>query len=61
MPFPQMRQGIARIVHAALPCGPTLPRLKERQKRLQRHELARFYPWTQRKRLAPLNFYKRQF
>jgi len=35
--------------------------LDERQKRLRRHELARFYHWKQRNRLAPLNLYKRQF
>ena len=35
--------------------------IKERQKRLQRNELARFYHWKQRNRLAPLNLYKRQF
>jgi len=35
--------------------------LAERQKRLRRHELARFYHWKQRKRLAPLNIHKRQF
>ena len=29
--------------------------LKECQKRLQRNELARFYHWSQRNRLAPLN------
>ena len=33
--------------------------LKECQKRLQRNELARFYHWSQRNRLAPLNLYKR--
>jgi hypothetical protein len=35
--------------------------LKERQKRLQRNELARFSHWKQRNRLAPLNLHKRQF
>ena len=29
----------------------------ERQKRLQRNELARFYPWKQRQRLAPLTIH----
>ena len=61
MTFPQMRQGIAMIVHEALQCGTMAPRLKERQKRLQRHELARFYHWKQRNQLAPLNVYKREF
>jgi hypothetical protein len=35
--------------------------LHERQKRLQRNELARFYHWKQRNLLVPLNLYKRQF
>ena len=42
-------------------CGTMSHMLKERQKRLQRHELARFYHWKQRNQLAPLNLYKRQF
>jgi hypothetical protein len=55
MPCPQMRQGIAMILHEALQCGPMSPRLKERRERLQRHELARFSHWKQRNQLAPLN------
>jgi hypothetical protein len=61
MTFPQMRQGIAMILHEAFPCGTTPHMLKERQKRLQRHELARFYHWKQRNRLPPLNVDKRLF
>jgi hypothetical protein len=59
--FPQMRQGIARILHEALQGGPKLHMLTECQKRLQRNELARFYHWQQRNRLPPLNLDKRQF
>ena len=33
--------------------------LAAREKRLGRNELARFYPWKQHNRLAPLNLYKR--
>ena len=61
MTFPQMRQGIAMILREAFQCGTMSPMRKERQKRLQRNELARFYHWKQRNRLAPLNLYKRQF
>lgn len=61
MTFPQIRQGIAMIVREAFQCGTLAPMLKECQKRLQRNELARFYHWKQRNRLAPLNVYKRQF
>jgi hypothetical protein len=35
--------------------------IPERQKRLRRNELARFYHWRQRYRLAPVNLHKRQF
>jgi hypothetical protein len=35
--------------------------LRERQKRLQRNELARFYHWKNRNLLVPLNLYKPQF
>jgi hypothetical protein len=56
-----MRQGIALILHEAFQCGAMSHRLKECQKRLQRHELARFYHWKQRNLLALLKLYKRQF
>jgi hypothetical protein len=56
-----MRQGIAVIVHEALQCGTMGHILKERQKRLQRKELARFYPHKRQNLLAPLHLYKRQF
>ena len=59
--FPQIRQGIAMILHEAFQCGTTPNMLKACQKRLQRNELARFYHWKQRNLLAPLNLYKRQF
>jgi hypothetical protein len=55
-----MRQGIAMIVHEAFQCGTMSHMLKERQKRWQRNELARFYHWKQRNLLAPLHLYKRQ-
>jgi hypothetical protein len=42
-------------------CGTMSPMLQERQKRLQRNELARFYHWKQHNRLAPLTLYTRQF
>ena len=61
MTLPQLRQGIAMILYEAFQCGTMSHMLKERQQRLQRNELARFYHWKQRKRLAPLNLHKRQF
>jgi hypothetical protein len=56
-----MRQGIAMLLREALQCGTMSHRLDERQKRLRRNELARFYHWKQRNRLAPLKLHKRQF
>ena len=59
--FPQIRQGIALILHEAFQCGTMSQRLKECEQRLQRNELARFYHGKQRNLLAPLNLYKRLF
>jgi hypothetical protein len=59
--LPQIRQGMAMLLHEAFQGGTMSHRLQERQKRLQRNELARFYHWKQRNLLAPLNLYKRQF
>jgi hypothetical protein len=59
--LPQIRQGIATILHAAFQCGTMAHLLAVREKRLRRNELARFYHWKQRNQLAPLNLYKRQF
>ena len=61
MTLPQMPQGIALIWREALQCNTMAHRLPERQKRLQRNEVARFYPWKQRNQLAPLNLHKRLF
>jgi SRSO17 transposase len=41
--LPQIRQGIAMILHEAYRCGTMSHMLDERQKRLRRNELARFY------------------
>jgi hypothetical protein len=59
--LPQIRQGLAVILREAFQCGTISQMLAERQKRLQRNELARFYHWNQRKRLVPLNIHKRPF
>jgi hypothetical protein len=61
MTVPQIRQGIAMILHEAFQCGTMSHMLKECQMRLQRHELARLYHWKQHNRLPPLNLHKRQF
>ena len=61
MTFPQIRQGIAMILHETFQCGTMPHMLQECQRRLQRNELARLYHWKQRNRLPPLNLDKRQF
>ena len=61
MTFPQIRQDIALLLREAFQCNTLAHRLHERQKRLQRNELALFYPWKHRKQLAPLNLHKRLF
>lgn len=40
--LPQIRQGIAAILRETLQCGTRAPMVAQRQKRLQRNELARF-------------------
>jgi hypothetical protein len=61
MTFPQIRQGIAMILREAFQCNTMAHMVHERQKRLQRNELARVYHWKQRNLLAPLNLHKRLF
>jgi hypothetical protein len=61
MTLPQIRQGIAMILREVCQCDTMAHILQECQKRLRRNELAHFYHWKQRKLLAPLNLYKRQF
>ncbi len=61
MTLPQIRQGIAMSLREAFQCGTMSPMLEARQKRLRRHELARFSHWKQRNRLVPLNLHKRPF
>src|SRR5712692_4163326 len=61
MTLPQIRQGIAMILREAFQCGTMSHMLEERQKRLRRNELARFYHWKRLNQLAPLNLHKRLF
>ncbi len=61
MTLPQIRQGIALILYEAFHCGTVAHMVEERQKRLQRNELARFYHHKRLNLLAPLNLHKRQF
>jgi len=43
MTLPQIRAGIALILYMAYQCGTMSRLLHERERRLQRNELARFY------------------
>lgn len=61
MTLPQIRQGIALILYEVFHCGTMAHMLEERQKRLRRNELARFYHHKRHNLLAPLNLHKRQF
>ena len=58
---PQIRAGIALILHHTCQCGTMSRMLHERERRLQRNELARLYHWKQHNCLAPLNIDKRRF
>jgi hypothetical protein len=55
---PQIRQGIAAILCETLQCGTRAQMLAQRQKRLQRHALARFSPWKQQNRLNWLRVFE---
>jgi len=61
MTLPQIRQGIAVVLREVFQCGTMSHILAERQKRLRRNELARYYHWKRLNRLAPLNLHKRLF
>jgi len=53
---PQVREGLAMIFHNAQAGGGIEQIRRERMRRLQRNELARFYHWKQHNLLAPLRF-----
>ena len=60
MTLPQMRHGIALILREVFQCGTMSHMVEERQKRLRRNELARFYAWKRHNLLAPLNVHIRR-
>lgn len=51
---PQIREGLAMILHQACDCANPDRIVHERKRRLIRNELARFYHWMKRNLLAPL-------
>ena len=57
---PDSPSGIAMILREAWQCGTMSHILEERQKRLRRNELARFYYWKRHNLLAPLNLHIRR-
>jgi hypothetical protein len=51
---PQVRMGLALILHRASGCGSPSLVARERTRRLERNESARFYHYKARNQLAPL-------
>ena len=51
---PQVRMGLALILHRASRCDTPARVAEERTRRLERNEAARFYHYKARNQLAPL-------
>ncbi len=51
---PQIREGIAMSLHKICDCADPVRIARERTRRLERNELARFYHWKKHNLLAPL-------
>lgn len=51
---PQIREGIAMVLHKFCNCADPMRIARERTRRLERNELARFYHWKKHNLLAPL-------
>ncbi len=51
---PQVRMGLALILHRASRCDTPVRVARERTRRLERNESARFYHYKARNQLAPL-------
>ena len=58
--FPQVREAIALLLHSASQCDGPIRIARERTRRLQRNQLARYYHHKQRNLLAPLASERRQ-
>ena len=54
MTVPQVRMGLALILHRASRCDTPIRVARERTRRLERNEAARFYHYKARNHLAPL-------
>ena len=54
MTLPQVRAGLAALLHAACGCDTAERIVRDRKRWLTRNALARFYHWKKRKMLAPL-------
>jgi hypothetical protein len=52
--LPQVRMGLALILHQASGCDAPQRVAQERTRRLERNELARFHQYKARNQLAPL-------
>ena len=60
MTFAQIRAGLALVLQAASQCDDPARIARERTRRLQRNQLARFYHHKRRNLLAPLASERRQ-
>ena len=54
MTLPQVRAGLASLLHAACDCDTAERIVRDRKRWLTRNALARFYHWKKRNLLAPL-------
>ncbi len=54
MTLPQVRAGLAPLLHAACGCDTAERIVRDRKRWLTRNALARFYHWKKRNLLAPL-------
>jgi hypothetical protein len=60
MTVPQIQEAIAALLHRALYCDEPERLRRNMTRRLERNELARFYYWKSRNRLAPLRIQHRE-
>jgi hypothetical protein len=59
LPIPQIRQGLAMLLHRACRCGDPDRVARDRTRRLQRNESARLYHHKRRNLLPPLRIHQR--
>ena len=58
---PQLREALSTMIHHAWKCHRQQQLVRERERKLRRNELARFYHYKARKKLAPLRLTQREY